>query len=404
MKEAERSLPPSWDVVRLSEVADIASDVTKGRNFKSQKTVSAPYLRVANVQAGTLNLDEIKEIEVLPNDVKKFRLECGDVLMTEGGDPDKLGRGALWRGEVEDCIHQNHIFRVRVDRSRLLPEYLSTFLGSKEAQRYFLHAAKQTTGVATINKTQLGEFPITLPPLPEQHRIASILDKADTIRRKRQEALALADKFLRSAFLDMFGDPVTNPNGWEVVTVGDVTSNVRDGPHVSPKYSTSGVPFLSTRNIRPGRIVFDDLKFVTQKDYEELTRKFRAGRGDVLLTKGGTTGYAKVVDFDWPFTVWVHVAVLRPTSRIRPEFLEAALNSPNCYAQSQKYTHGITNKDLGLTRIRRITLTLPPISLQDEYCRIRNNSLVLSQKSEESLLEAERMFESLTQRAFRGEL
>jgi type I restriction enzyme S subunit len=110
-----------WQMVRLKELAQIASGVTKGRRFNGAETVFAPYLRVANVQAGRLDLSEIKEVEVLSGDVEKYRLHPGDVLMTEGGDRDKLGRGTIWRGEVDNCIHQNHIFRVRPDRSRLLP-------------------------------------------------------------------------------------------------------------------------------------------------------------------------------------------------------------------------------------------------------------------------------------------
>src|SRR5207249_4367140 len=104
---------------------------------------------------------------------------------------DKLGRGTIWRGEVENCIHQNHIFRVRPNRGRLLPEYLSLYLGTPDAKSYFLRAAKQTTGIASINLTQLSEFPVVLPPVKEQRRIAAILDKADAIRRKREEGIRL---------------------------------------------------------------------------------------------------------------------------------------------------------------------------------------------------------------------
>ncbi len=383
------------------QLGDSLSFLTSGSRgwSKYYRDSGALFLRIQNVGYNELRLEDVAFVQPPDNaEAVRTKVQPGDILLSITAD---LGRTAVIPEGLGEAYANQHLAVLRVNNidANFLSAFLASDLGQKQLKRL------DRVGVKSgLNFDDIRSLQIPLPPPSEQRRIAAILDKAAAIRRKRQEALALTDEFLRSAFLEMFGDPVTNPKGWEVVTVGDVTSNVRDGPHVSPKYAASGVPFLSTRNIRPGRIVFDDLKFVTQKDYEELTRKFRAGRGDVLLTKGGTTGYAKVVDFDWPFTIWVHVAVLRPTARIRPEFLEAALNSPNCYAQSQKYTHGITNKDLGLTRIRRITLTLPPISLQDEYCRIRNNSLVLSQKSEESLLEAERMFDSLTQRAFRGEL
>ena len=164
--------PASWPVVPLEHLANIGSGVTKGRKFNGQQTVWAPYLRVANVQDGFLDLSEIKVIEVLPSDLDKYRLKDGDVVMTEGGDPDKLGRGAVWRGQVAGCIHQNHIFRVRVWQERILPEYLSFLTSSDYGKRYFLRSAKQTTGIASINMTQLKAFPVVLPPMDLQVKFA----------------------------------------------------------------------------------------------------------------------------------------------------------------------------------------------------------------------------------------
>jgi type I restriction enzyme S subunit len=132
-------------------------------------------MRVANVQDGYIDLSEIKELEVLPSDVDKYALKQGDLLLTEGGDPDKLGRGAVWYGEIQPCIHQNHIFCVRPNRALAEPEYLSALIGSDRGKRYFLQAAKQTTGIATINKTQLCGFPALLPPLSLQQKYTELV-------------------------------------------------------------------------------------------------------------------------------------------------------------------------------------------------------------------------------------
>jgi type I restriction enzyme S subunit len=248
------------------------------------------------------------------------------------------------------------------------------------------------------------DYTIPLPPIASQRTIANILDKADEIIRKRKEAIALTEQLLKSTFLDMFGDPVINPKGWEKVTVNDVVSEVKDGPHVSPEYSHNGIPILSTRNIRPNELIMEDIKYISEDVYLNLIKRFKPQKGDVLLTKGGTTGFAKVVDWDWNFAVWVHLALLRPNNKIRSEFLEATLNSPNCYLQSQLYTHGIANKDLGLNRIRKIKMCLPPLDLQDEYCQIRKKTLFLLNKNKKSLKESENLFNSLLQKAFKGEL
>jgi type I restriction enzyme S subunit len=162
--------PRGWPTLRLDEVSDIASGVTKGRKLDGRQTVTVPYMRVANVQDGHIRMDDVKEVEVLPDDVERYRLQVGDVLLTEGGDPDKLGRGAVWYGQIDPCIHQNHIFRVRCDREKVLPEYVSRMLGSDLGKRYFARAAKQTTGIASINMTQLRGAPVLLAPIDCQHR------------------------------------------------------------------------------------------------------------------------------------------------------------------------------------------------------------------------------------------
>jgi type I restriction enzyme S subunit len=158
-------------IKNLGNICDVVSGVTKGRKFDQERTVWVPYMRVANVQDGFINVNDLKEIEVLPTDVNKFRLLKGDILLTEGGDPDKLGRGAVWTYDIKDCIHQNHIFRVRANNVKEIePLFLSALIGSSYGKKYFLRAAKQTTGIATINSTQLKNFPVAVPPISLQRK------------------------------------------------------------------------------------------------------------------------------------------------------------------------------------------------------------------------------------------
>ncbi len=167
--------PKRWPVKKLGDLADIRSGVTKGRKLGESNTISVPYMRVANVQDARLDLSNIKEIEIRPDELEKYRLHSGDILLTEGGDPDKLGRGAVWTGEVEPCVHQNHIFSVRITSMVAKPHYLSALIGSAYGKRHFLRIGKQTTGIATINKTQLREFPALLPPIELQEKYAALV-------------------------------------------------------------------------------------------------------------------------------------------------------------------------------------------------------------------------------------
>ncbi|MGR3176426.1 MAG: restriction endonuclease subunit S [Candidatus Anammoxibacter sp.] len=251
-----------------------------------------------------------------------------------------------------------------------------------------------------ITRQGLEKVVVDLPEIKMQKRIVQILDIADSLRQKRKEQLKLLDDYLKSLFLEMFGDPDNNFEGYEITTIGDITSHIKDGPHVSPKYSDKGIPILSTRNIRPAELVLDDMKYVSSETYNELTRRFCPKQGDVLVTKGGTTGYAKAVDFDWFFCVWVHIAVLRPLSEVEAVYLEGAMNSEYCYIQSQRYTHGIANRDLGLTRIAKIKLLKPPYDEQKKYVEIVRNVQSLKQKMRASLDEMDNHFNALMQRYF----
>ena len=172
-------LPAGWSVAPLGELAVIAGGVTLGRDTSGPGTVALPYLRVANVQDGFIDTSEMKLVRVYEEEVPRYRLESGDVLMTEGGDFDKLGRGAVWDGRVDPCLHQNHIFRVRCDRSRLLPNFLAVFSGSATGKRYFLRSSKQTTNLASINMTQLKSCPVPTPPLLEQSRIVEVFAREE---------------------------------------------------------------------------------------------------------------------------------------------------------------------------------------------------------------------------------
>jgi type I restriction enzyme, S subunit len=177
----------------LCEIAEVVSGVAKGRKFNGRETITVPYLRVANVQAGYLNLDEIKTIEALPTELHELRLVPGDVVMTEGGDFDKLGRGALWNGEVADCIHQNHVFRVRVDANHLQPRYFHDYLQTEASRDYFLKCAKRTTNLASINMRQLKALPVLVPPLALQEEFARRVSGVEQLRSAHRAALAKLD-------------------------------------------------------------------------------------------------------------------------------------------------------------------------------------------------------------------
>ena len=180
VNQRARQLPNGWRWVTLREIAQISGGVTKGQKRRPNEIIQkVPYLRVANVQRGYLDLSEVKEIEASESEVKALQLQVGDILFNEGGDRDKLGRGWIWNGELPVCVHQNHVFRARLRDSNDSPKFIS-FYGNSEGQRYFMAQGKQTTNLASINLTKLGQLPIPLPPPDDQRRIVAEIEKQFT--------------------------------------------------------------------------------------------------------------------------------------------------------------------------------------------------------------------------------
>ena len=195
--------------VCLSDIAQIIGGITKGRDLSGTETIELPYLRVANVQNGYLDLSEIKTIKLRVDEKERYILKPGDVLYTEGGDRDKLGRGTVWRGEIKDCVHQNHVFKARVDQSKAIPEYVAFWSMSTPARNYFYQKGKQSVNLASINKTVLSALTLPLPALEKQreiiNHIESRLSVCDSIEQTVDTALQQAEAMRQSILTQAFG-------------------------------------------------------------------------------------------------------------------------------------------------------------------------------------------------------
>ena len=200
----------------------------------------------------------------------------------------------------------------------------------------------------------------------------------------------------------------TLPDGWTWATLGQLAWSVKDGPHYSPKYVEDGIPFISGGNVRPSGVDFKSAKRISPQLHEELSKRCKPELGDMLYTKGGTTGIARVNTYSHEFNVWVHVAVLKLVQSIEPFYLQHTLNAPASHAQAQRYTHGVGNQDLGLTRMVNIVFALPPLSEQvrivDEVDRRLSVIAELETSLHHALARAERLRQSVLQRAFEGKL
>ncbi|RLL37252.1 hypothetical protein D9K79_17240 [Acinetobacter cumulans] len=167
------NVPEHWIVCRLKHVANIQSGIAKGKDIAGKATISVPMLRVANVQDGYLNLNEVHHIEIEKDQLERYLLKDGDVLMNEGGDNDKLGRGAVWKSQIKDCIHQNHVFAIRP--YKIEPEWLDILTRASYAKFHFFRQSKQSTNLASISSTNIKETTVLVPPKTEREAILRYL-------------------------------------------------------------------------------------------------------------------------------------------------------------------------------------------------------------------------------------
>lgn len=214
-------IPATWTWASLEMIAEVGSGISVSQNRHVENPVELPYLRVANVLRGYLDLSEMKTIRLERDRVADYLLHVGDILFTEGGDRDKLGRGWVWEGQIDQCVHQNHIFRARLYSPSLLIPKLISYWSNTFGQHFFLEHGKQTTNLASINRGVLGRLPVPIAPAEEQvlilHEIEQRLESADKLKgameRQRTQARVTHQSILREAFAGMLvsQDPTEEP-------------------------------------------------------------------------------------------------------------------------------------------------------------------------------------------------
>ena len=333
---------------------------------------------------------------VEPLRINQYAYDCECVLVAGNGDLNVK----YYKGKF-NAYQRTYI--VESNTEDLYVPYLYRFLS-----QYIRVLRRRSIGgvIKYIKLGHLSDAEIPLPPLLEQKRIAAILDKADEIRRKREEALRLSDEFLRSVFLDMFGDPVINRRNWasvplrEAVRKGaDVTYGiVQAGPECE-----GGVPYIRTGDIKNGEIVVEGLRHTSP----EIAAKFKRSEvesGDIVMSIRATVGTTAVVPEELAgANLTQGTAVIRP-GEAKLHYLLHYLRSTGAQTLIRRQVKGATFREITLTRLREIPVLLPPSDTQDEFGRICAKHSGLLKKLCDSRDEADSLFRSLQQRAFKGEL
>lgn len=316
--------------------------------------------------------------------------------------PDPIGRACIFPEDMGRCVTVVDICIVRPDSERIDNRWLMHLINS---ERFRNQIDRHVTGTTRqrISRGNLAGLEIPLPPLPEQKRIAAILDKADAIRRKRQQAIQLADDFLSAQFLQKFGDPKDSPFGSR--SLKDVALKVTDGAHFTPTYVDSGIPFLRVTDINRGEVDWSKVKYIPLEEHQELIKRCKPEKGDVLYSKNGTIGVPRLIDWDQEFSIFVSLCLIKPNPNyLRGRYLYSFLQTPFALKQATQKAKSATVTNLHLVEIKEIKLPVPSLAIQDEWIDFVDNFGCMRARLIESLNTSNDAFNSLSQKAFSGML
>jgi type I restriction enzyme S subunit len=388
--------------VALSKVCKIRNGFAfKSTEFKNQ---GVPLIRISSFDDGPVFFDDRTAFvdEDYLDSKKDFLVEKGDILIALSGAT--TGKYGFYSSESPSLLNQ----RVGIIKSGR---------SEKLNSRYFYHyltilksrILEKAGGAAqpNISTKQIGEFKIPLPPIPTQKKIAAILDAADAHRQKTKQLLAKYDELAQSIFLEMFGDPVTNPKGWEVTTLKGASERINVGfvGTCDPFYTNEfeGVPMIRTGNLGDGQLRFEKLKYVT-KEFHQKQSKSQLKKGDILIARHGDNGKGVVYDGIFGEANCLNIVIVTPKVDSHSYFLEFILNCQSTREFIQRLTGGATQKVINTKALYNVPVYKPNERLIEKFNNMLKSIKISTLKVKRCNENSENLFNSLLQKAFKGEL
>ena len=391
----------------IQTIDDCFYQIRNGANIK-QGTVDGgyPITRIETIANDKFNRDRMGYAGITDLDkYQNYVLEDGDLLMSHINSAQYLGRTVLYEKQGDEkIIHGMNLLGLKARRDIIMPAYARYCFYSQPFRDQIGKITKKSVNQASFAVADLKKIKIDVPNLSEQNRVVDILNRVNQVIDERRQELQKLDELIKARFVEMFGDPIANPMGWIETTIGDECFYIKDGPHKSlPDIGkeNGGHPFISVRNIVNGYIDFSSARYISDEDYADAIKKCHPEKGDMLYSKGGTTGIAKLIDIDEEFANWVHVAVLKfDKTKLNGIFFENMLNGDYCYEQSQRLTKGIANRDLVLSAMAQIKMYRPPMELQEQFADFVHQVDKSKVAVQASLDQAQILFDSLMQKYF----
>lgn len=394
----QNPIPSHWEWKKAQEHIDI-----RDGTHDSPKPVSEGYPLVTskNLVNGRIDFSTCSYISKEDHDSisKRSAVDSGDILYAMIGT---IGNPVIVYKHQEFSIKNVALFKFR--NSDILNKYFYYFLGSDLTKRQFENKSRGGTQ-KFVSLKNIRELILPLPPLTEQQKIAEILDAADALRQKDQQLIAHYEQLGQSLFLEMFGDPVVNPKGWEVKSLSDITLKITDGEHQNPPLTDSGFHLIMAKNVLSDTVSFDNPKYVSPENYSKYIRKCNPEKGDVLLvSRGATVGRCTIVRTCKPFCLMGSVILVKVGQSMLGSYLAHIFKHKNFSKKLVNVSSASAQQAIYISHLKKLKLPLPPIHLQNQFANRITAIEAQKQQAQQNLEQSEKLFNSLLQRAFKGEL
>jgi type I restriction enzyme S subunit len=400
-----------WQVMPLGRLLESAQS---GFASGERDLDGVIQMRMNNVTTdGNLDWTSFIRVPTSREQLRKYRLIQGDVLFNSTNSPELVGKTAVFEGHSEPVVFSNHFVRLRVNETKVDPRYLARWLTKQWQQRVFENLCTQWVNQAAVRKDDLLSLQVPVPPLPEQQRIASILGRADRLRRLRRTARELGDTCLQSVFLEMFGDPVTNPMGWDVKPLGYSIDGFEGGVNFPP--ISDGEECSPWRVLKVSAVTWGDFDPDASKPIRpdvEFNDSIVVRKGDLLISRANTSelvGAACRVRHEpprvlLPDKIWR--VQFSKNSGLLPDYTLFALRQPGLRQIIGSLATGTSGSMKNISKQKAATLPIPlvPTSLQQQFAHIVHKFERLRAQQREAERQAEHLFQALLHRAFRGEV
>ena len=391
----------------MTRLGDVLADVKPGFATGDDLDDGVFQFRMHNfTRESVLDLTKRRRVNATAKQLQTQSVAAGDVLFNATNSPELVGKSALIGELDEPAVFSNHFMRLRSDLTQLDPGYLAHFLRFQFSRKVFRAMAKAWVNQATIGRDRLEGLDIPLPHLPEQRRIAAILDHADALRAKRRQVLAHLDALTHAVFHDMFGDPVSNPKGWTKVSLGERLMLLEYGPRFHDEsYTAGGIRIVRITDLATsGSLDFDAMPRLTVRASD--CAKYGLSAGDVLFARTGATvgKVALIRDGDPECIAGAYFIRMRFAQDVEPVYVSTLLRSKSIQKIIWAGSHQSAQQNFSGPGLRGLPLILPTLELQREFV----DRLEQIRMQGAAALAAQHMcgelFASLQSRAFRGGL